>query len=61
MGADIYGYPIPERTEGTYIIQSVDRRISVLMTAKSEREAGQQFMQLLELAMEDGIYIRKVN
>lgn len=59
-GCDIYGYPIYEPTEAVYIIQSADRSLNVLITATSERDAGQQFMDLLALAMGDGIYIRKV-
>lgn len=59
-GCDIYGYPKYEPDEQTYIIQTEDRRISVLITAQSEKDAGRQFMDMLESAMEDGIYIRKV-
>ena len=59
-GCDIYGYPIYEPTESPYVIQSNDMSISVTMIAVSERDAGQKFMELLEMAMDDGIYIRKV-
>lgn len=62
-GCDIYGYPIYEPKESVYVIQSTDRSISVTITATSEKEAGQKFMELLSMAMDDdeGIYIRKVN
>lgn len=60
-GCDIYGYPIYEPKESAYVIQSTDRIISVTITATSEKEAGQKFMDLLSMAMDDGIYIRKVN
>ena len=59
-GCDIYGYPIYEPQESAYVIQSNDMSISVTMIAVSERDAGQKFMELLEMAMDDGIYIRKV-
>lgn len=59
-GCDIYGYPIYEPQESAYVIQSADMSVSVTMIAVSERDAGQKFMDLLEMAMDDGIYIRKV-
>ena len=59
-GCDIYGYPIYKPTEETYVIQSADGFLNVLITATSERDAGQQFMKLLSLAMDKGIFIRRV-
>lgn len=59
-GCDIYGYPIYEPTEAVYVIQSADMSISVTMIAVSERDAGQKFMDLLSLAMDEGIFIRRV-
>ena len=59
-GCDIYGYPIYEPTEAVYVIQSADGSLSVLITATSERDAGQQFMKLLSLAMDKGIFIKRV-
>ena len=59
-GCDIYGYPIYEPKDGVYIIQSSDGLLNVLITATSERDAGQQFMELLALAMDEGIFIKRV-
>ena len=59
-GCDIYGYPIYEPIEAVYVIQSADMSISVTMIAVSERDAGQKFMDLLSLAMDEGIFIRRV-
>ena len=43
-GCDIYGYPIYKPTEETYVIQSADGFLNVLITATSERDSGQQFI-----------------
>ena len=59
-GCDIYGYPINKPTEETYVIQSADGFLNVLIPATSERDAGQQFMKLLSLAMDKGIFIKRV-
>lgn len=59
-GCDIYGYPIYEPQESAYVIQSSDMSVSVTMIAVSERDAGQKFMDLLSLAMDEGIFIRRV-
>ena len=59
-GCDIYGYPIYEPTEAVYVIQSSDGLLNVLITATSERDAGRQFMELLAMAMDEGIFIRRV-
>ncbi len=58
---DIYGYPIYEPQESSYVIQSPDGKVSAIVTATSELEAGKMFMELLSWAMNDGLFIKRTN